>query len=161
MQHGTHLGDIQTASSGVVLNLVRKTNLDQAKSALVRKFIKNWRNFDNNLVMPEAILLQTNIGLVQQLHKVKTMLRHGLAAVIFAAAAMAAAGPASAGESQMICTSESPIGSHIKVRSCRSAADIEADRADGQELLADGKQQSELNRAAEQLIPRPVKTGGC
>ncbi len=111
--------------------------------------------------MPEAIVLQTNIGVAHQLLKVNTMLRHGLAAVIFAAAAMAATGPASAGESQMICTSESPIGSHIKVRTCRSAADIEADRADGQGLLADGKHQSELNRAAEQLIPRPVKTGGC
>ena len=111
--------------------------------------------------MPEAIVLQTNIGLVHQLHKVKTMLRYELAAVIFAAVAMAASGPASADESQMNCTSESPIGSHIKTRSCRSVSDIEADRADGQDLLADGKQQSGLNRAAERLIPRPVKTGGC
>ena len=111
--------------------------------------------------MPEAIVLQTNIGLVHQLHKVKTMLRYELAAVIFAAVAMAASGPASADESQMICTSESPIGSHIKVRTCRSGADIEADRADGQELLADGRQQSALNKALSQPSPRPVKRGGC
>ncbi len=130
-------------------------------STLIRRIDKNWRNFDNYLVMPEAIVLHTNLGLVQQLHKVKTMLRYELAAVIFAAVAMAASGPVWADESQMICTSESPIGSHIKVRTCRSEADIEADRADGQDLLADGQQQSELNRAAEPLIPRPVKTGGC
>ncbi len=111
--------------------------------------------------MSEAIVLRTNIGLAHKLQKVKTMLRNGLAAVIFAAVAISANGSASASDSQMICTSESPIGSHIKVRSCRSAADIEADRADGQDLLADGQQQSELNRAAEPLIPRPVKTGGC
>ena len=111
--------------------------------------------------MPEAIVLPTNIGLAHQLRKVKTMLRHGLATVILAAMAMAASGPASADESQMICTSESPIGSHIKVRTCRSGADIEADRADGQELLAGGQQQSELNKALSQPIPRPVKRGGC
>ncbi len=111
--------------------------------------------------MPEAIVLQTNIGLVHQLLKVKTMLRYELAAVIFAAVAMAASGSASASESQMICTSESPIGSHIKMRTCRSGADIEADRAAGQDLLADGKQQSELNETVSQSSPRPVKRGGC
>ena len=111
--------------------------------------------------MPEAIVLQTNIGLAHQLQKVKTMLRHGLAAVIFAAVAMAASGSAAADESQMICTSESPIGSHIKVRTCRTGTDIEADRADGRDLLADGQQQSELNKAVSQPSPRPVKRGGC
>ena len=111
--------------------------------------------------MSEAIVLQTNIGLAHKLQKVKTMLRNGLAAVIFAAVAISANGSASASDSQMICTSESPIGSHIKTRTCRSVSDIEAGRADGQDLLADGKQQSELNKAVSQPSPRPVKRGGC